>query len=248
MKYKRMIGMVTLIVLLLSVTPLLAQETEIGIAYGETVQGEITNQQFDVVYVFSGQADDIVMINLIRNETANFDPYLYLTTPQNDILARNDDFFSLNSRIIAQLPADGEYWIVATRLSERSGSGEGGYELSLEQGRVGGVDSTIEGQVAFDDVPPTHIFIPETTGVYTIEYNHVRGAYFPGMIVSLISPDNYYEEDIAQLSGRGLKGGSVQVQLEANSIYVLSLEQNNYDYSASSGDSALYTIRVTQPE
>ncbi len=248
MKTLRTIGIIGVVLLMLSVTPLLAQEAEIGIAYGETVHGEITNQQFDVVYVFNGEAGDIVMINLIRDETASFDPYLYLTTPENDILARNDDFFSLNSRIIAQLPNDGDFWIVATRLSERSGSGEGGYQLSLEQGRVGNVDSTIEGQVTLDDVPPTHIFIPETTGVYAIEYNHVRGAYFPSMVVSLISPDNYYEEDIAQISGRGLQGGTVRVQLEANSIYVLTLEQNPYDYSASSGDFALYTMRVTLPE
>jgi len=228
----------------LSVQPLFAQSEEIDIAYGETVHGEITNRNFDIVYSFMGESRDLVVINLIQNDAADFDPFLYLTTPDNDIIAQNDDFYNLNSRIIAQLPDDGEYFIVATRRGERSGSGQGGYQLSLDNGRLVSLETTIEGQAIMADYPPTHVFVPETDGEYTLQYRHIRGDYFPNLTVSTINSDYNYEEDIAQLSGRGLQGGALQLLLESDVIYVLTLEQNSYDYSASDGDSALYTLTI----
>lgn len=237
------------VVMLFTTQALFAQSSDLlDIAYGDTLNGEISNRQFDVEYVFTGEQDDIVIINLNRSDSADFDPYLYLTTPENEIIAQNDDFYNLDSRIIAKLPADGDYHIVATRRSERSGSGQGEYQLKLEKGSVSNLDTTIEGQVTLDEAPPTHVFIPETSGVYMIDYNHVRGAYFPGLTVSTITPDYSYEETISQLSGRGLQGGQIHLQLESNVIYILTLEQNSYDYSASTGDFALYTLMVSETE
>jgi len=239
---KRLGLYVGLFVLLLSVHPLLAQ-SELDIAYGETVTGEITNQVYDVVYTFTGESGDLVVINLIGNESADYDPYLYLTTPENNIIAQNDDYYNLNSRIIALLPEDGDYFIVATRRGERSGSGAGGYQLSLENGRLTNLSTTIEGQATMAEAPPTHVFVPEVDGLYSIQYNHIRGSYFPSLTVSTIN-DNSYEEDIARLEGRGLQGGAVELMLESDVIYVLTVEQNNYDYSADEGDTALYTLAI----
>ena len=168
--------------------------------YGETVVGELSNRQFDVVYEFTGEGNDIVVINLIRDDSADFDPYLYLTTTDNMIIAQNDDAYSLDSRIITQLPQDGQYWIVATRRGERSGSGQGGYQLSLEQGRVDKLDTIIEGQVAMGEPPVTHVFVPEQSGIFTFKYDHIRGAYYPGLTISMMHSDSSYEEDIAATS------------------------------------------------
>jgi hypothetical protein len=242
------IGMLGLLLMFVLVTPLFAQSEENAIAYGETIVGEITNRHFDVIYVFTGEEDDLVVINLIRYDNADYDPFLYLTTPENEIIAQNDDFYNLNSRIIAQLPADGEYFIVATRRGERSGTGQGGYELSLDNGQTVKLETTIEGQATMGGAPPTHVFVADTSGVYTIQYNHIRGTYFPSLTVSMINEDSYYEEDISQLSGRGLQGGTIQLMLDRDVIYVLTLEQNNYDYSADEGDTVLYTLAIQPSE
>lgn len=68
---------------------------------------------------FEGQAGQFVTIIL---ESEDFDPVLSLQTATGEEIAFNDDFGgSLNSRIVAELPADGTYRVVA-----RSYAGNGG--------------------------------------------------------------------------------------------------------------------------
>jgi hypothetical protein len=248
MKRLSMIAPIVFVSLLWVAMPLVAQREETAIAYGETVSGEITNRNFDALYTFSGEADDIVLIQMTRDESADFDPYLYLTTPDNQILAQNDDYYNLDSRIIARLPADGDYVIVATRRGERSGSGQGGFQVSLETVRAASPGTTLEGRAVYSEAPPTHVLYPGESGVFTIRYNHVRGDYFPGLVISKVTEGSYYEEDVAQLHGRGLRGGELTLEFERDAIYVLSIEQNYYDYPDNSGASAVYTINVAEPE
>jgi tetratricopeptide (TPR) repeat protein len=89
------------------------------------------------VHTFEGQAGQTVTIIM---ESEDFDTVLSLQTATGEEIAFNDDFGgSLNSRIVAEIPADGTYRIVA-----RSYSGNGGdfnlvvrpatdYEVALAQ-------------------------------------------------------------------------------------------------------------------
>jgi len=71
------------------------------------------------VHTFAGQAGQAVTIIL---ESEDFDTVLSLQTATGEEIAFNDDFGgSLNSRIVAELPANGTYRVVA-----RSYSGNGG--------------------------------------------------------------------------------------------------------------------------
>ncbi|MFH7244838.1 MAG: PPC domain-containing protein [Spirulina sp.] len=71
------------------------------------------------IHTFEGQAGQVVTITL---ESEDFDPVLSLQNSIGEEIAFNDDFGgSLNSRIVAELPADGTYRVVA-----RSYSGNGG--------------------------------------------------------------------------------------------------------------------------
>jgi hypothetical protein len=247
MKRLSVIAPIVFVSLLWMALPTLAQNEETPIAYGETISGEITNRNFDSLYIFSGEADDIVLIQMIRDESADFDPYLYLTTPDNEIISQNDDYYNLDSRIIARLPADGDYVIVATRRGERTGSGQGGFQVSLESVRAASPGTTLEGRAVYSEPPPTHVLYTGESGVFTVRYNHVRGDYFPGLVISKVTEGSYYEEDVAQLQGRGLRSGELTLEFERDAIYVLSIEQNYYDYPDNSGASAIYTITVAEP-
>ncbi len=80
-------------------------------------QGTIMPAQ--ATYSFDGKAGDVVAILL---DSDDFDPVLSLLNAAQEEIATNDDFGgSLNSRIIFELPADGNYTVIA-----RSFSGEGG--------------------------------------------------------------------------------------------------------------------------
>jgi tetratricopeptide (TPR) repeat protein len=76
-------------------------------------------------YAFSGTAGQAVAISMASDE---FDTLLVLLDPDNQEIARNDDYArSLNSTIIITLPRDGEYKVLA-----RSFSGMGGnYSLTV---------------------------------------------------------------------------------------------------------------------
>ena len=158
-----------------------------------------------------------------------WDAYLYLTTQENEIIAQNDDYFNLNSRVIARLPADPRsirLWRRAT-VSEQ-GRGQGSFRLHLEQVRIAEVGVTLEGTASSGDTPPTHIFVPDAAGVYTVSYRNVRGDFFPSLTISRLQEGSAYEEDIGMMSGRFLRSGQMTLEFDLDAIYILSLEESYY--------------------
>lgn len=108
----------------------------IPISYGSTVRGTISDAQADVQYVFQGREGDYVEVLMEAEVAANpLDTFLILQDASGNILAQNDDIQDgvvRNSYLTAQLPADGEYVIVATRYSGDTGPlTTGAFNLSL---------------------------------------------------------------------------------------------------------------------
>ena len=234
------------VLFLLAMVPAMAhaQGDKQTIAYGETVQGEVTNADFDQEYIFEGSAGDVAIVQLIADENAEFDPLLYLATADNEILAQNDDFSGYNARIIYRLPDDGQYVIIATRLGERTGTGTGGFEVTLEKAQISELGVTIEGMVRSDEVTASHVFVPEADGIYEIQYTHVSGDFYPGFLVQTIPEDATYYQEVASITGIEVLGGTVRVSLAAGQIYVLSFQENYYTYNETT-EQAVYTINIT---
>lgn len=218
-----------------------AQEIGNALTYGSEIEGDISNQGFEAIYTFKGEKDDIVVITMIADTESTLDPYLYLTTLDNEVIAQNDDFFNLNSRIIVRLPEADTYQIVATRLGERTGDGEGRFSLSLESIPVTSGDITVEGTTNPTDSPPTHVFVLESSGSYTLTYTLVRGDYFPALVVEKVNGDDFYNEPVATIGGNGLKSGTVTLNLEADELYILSLQDSYYTTPTTD---AVYTVKV----
>ncbi len=85
-------------------------------------------------YRFDGRANDRVVINL---ESDSFDPYLYLVRSDGESVrileTDDDDGDGDDSRIVATLPADGEYLVIATTYGSSDTSSAPSYRLRLEQ-------------------------------------------------------------------------------------------------------------------
>jgi hypothetical protein len=118
------------------------------VAYGETVEGEIDNDEFAQYYTFSAVEDEVVLIEMY----GEFDTRLELLDDDGDLETENDDFVGLNSVILFQIPADGEYTIVATRYGGEDGGGEGQYALSVNQLQSVEIGGTYETQIAASGV------------------------------------------------------------------------------------------------
>lgn len=108
------------------------------LSIGDTVEGEITEDEPQVEYIFEGEEGDIITITVIA-EDGEFDPTVALLDEDGDEIAYNDDaqliigdMSRTDSQIAGfELPDDGVYTIV---VSSFAGAGEGDYTLSLEEG------------------------------------------------------------------------------------------------------------------
>ncbi len=98
------------------------------LAYGQTVEGFIGDEQEEQRWVFSGVAGDVVLIDMLAMDMMQLDTLLTLLDGDGNTLVTDDDGgLGLNSRIGPYtLPADGDYVIVAGRYS-----GSGDYRLRL---------------------------------------------------------------------------------------------------------------------
>lgn len=219
------------------------------IAYGDSLSGSITNAEFEQVYTFEGSADDLVIISMTA-QNSEFDTYLYLTTLDNEILAQNDDFGYnyYNATIIATLPESGSYQIVATRYSGRGGSGTGSYDLSLTLGNPVSLGVTFEGTATYGEGTDINIFIPQASGVYTVDYTLVTGNNRPDVTVTLLDGENGYDEEIAAVGGRGMTSASFSIFLEEGNLYNFGLRDSYYDYSVNFGDTGTYTMVIQAAE
>ena len=99
------------------------------IAYGETVEGTITDTDSEQPWRFTGAAGDIVLIDMVASESSQLDPLLTLLDSSGNTLTSDDDGgIGLNARLGPYiLPAGGEYTIQASHYS-----GTGHYTLHLQ--------------------------------------------------------------------------------------------------------------------
>jgi hypothetical protein len=100
--------------------------------YGDTVEGEIDDQNYQDRWVFQGAEGDLATIRMERVD-GELDSILILLGPDDTEVYYDDDSGGdLNALIRGfMLPEDGSYTIVASRLGERSGTSAGGYTLAL---------------------------------------------------------------------------------------------------------------------
>lgn len=106
----------------------------ITLAYGDTLEGEISDDQPVTVYCFEGEAGDEIVISMVATD-GDLDTFLILTDSSYETnLAENDDVSSRNtdSEIVFTLEADGAYLIAATRFEITEGDSSGSYELTLD--------------------------------------------------------------------------------------------------------------------
>lgn len=105
--------------------------SDIPIAYGDTVTGMISDEQYIVYYTFAGEAGDTVVVTVDRS-SGNLDPYTGLIDAAGNVLIEDDDSGGdRNARLTYTLPQTGDYRIAVTRYQIENGETSGGYRLSL---------------------------------------------------------------------------------------------------------------------
>lgn len=114
--------------------PGLAAEGALEIVYGGQISGRISADNFADRYLFVGSAGDRITLTM-RQADGDLDPLLTLLDATEKQLIADDDSFaedSQDARILDyELPADGIYYVEASRFQRVVGETEGDYTLTL---------------------------------------------------------------------------------------------------------------------
>ena len=143
-----------------------------GIAFDQTVTAELTQNRYERFHVFEGQRDQIISISMERTQfIGQLDAYLVLTNAGFQPLIEDDDSGTGSSALIEdyRLPADGLYYIIATRFERAEGTSFGEYNLTLtDQGSAfAGIPAdiprllygtTLEDSITADDTDSLYAF------------------------------------------------------------------------------------------
>ncbi len=205
-----------------------AQDAPIEITYGDAVNGDITDDEFEVNYIFSGNEDDIVMIEMLRASSL-IDPKLQLKSAVGDVLFENDDFLYPSAVIITSLRSDGEYTITATRYNGRDGESEGNYLLRLSLVEPTEFGTTIDTQIfPSNDIdettlPQLVVLYPENEVTVSVNMEMGEGEAFAAL--HLVTPDTEAFGSYASLvefnPGVPIYNLSFDIELQDEQIYVI---------------------------
>ncbi|MBI5667051.1 MAG: PPC domain-containing protein [Chloroflexi bacterium] len=118
-------------------------QAAIPINLGDTVQGEITADDINRYYAFEAKANDLITVRMTRL-TGSLDSFLILANAGLQQLSADDDSGGGQNAKIENflVPADGLYYLIASRFDGDTGTTTGSYRLELQS--LGS---------AFEDVP-----------------------------------------------------------------------------------------------
>jgi hypothetical protein len=160
------------------------------ITYGETVSGVIDDATVSRLYTFTGTAGETVRVTM-KAVGSSLDCYLELQDANGTVIEANDDInpgVVRDSQILAELPADGTYQVLASRyVGPDAEPTSGSYELTLERGDdavVGGVspvtipityNESIVGEINDEQYLLFYVFDGTAGDVVTISIDNLSG-------------------------------------------------------------------------
>ena len=103
------------------------------ISAGTPVEGALGDDRYALFYRFEGRRDDVISVRMTRTSPGNLDTLVALTDSSLRELAANDDSDGSQNSAIENfvLPADGVYYLIATRYERADGQTSGGFQLTL---------------------------------------------------------------------------------------------------------------------
>lgn len=205
-----------------------AQGNSTPIEYGQTVTGEITTENFEVPYVFSGKQGDVIVI-----EMAAVDALDGLSYPAAALFDANSSMLgtveSYGSAVLAaKLPADGDYTILATREDGRTGDSVGAYMLTVLKPPVLIPSEATEGSVTN---LTQNYYVVEASDSFSVIYERVAGDFHPEISIQRIGDMGELEE-VGVLGGEFLSQGKVGLDAPAGPYCIVvreSLRDFNFE-------------------
>jgi hypothetical protein len=226
--------------------------------YGDSVVGELNNEQFEQVYVFYANRGDIVNATLQRI-SGNLDALLILANAQGKVLVVNDEDPDSPGTLDAaitdmRIEQSGNYLLVATRFGREAGDSRGGYSLSLNRllpeslGKVPekaillDYGNSARGSIDASGVMRFYLIEAHKGDVLTINAERTRGNLDPTLTL--------YTSDLKELTTHdmGQRGQSARISAftaPMDGSYILMVSRFNRDKGITAGDYLLTLVGRT---
>ncbi|MCC7207230.1 MAG: hypothetical protein IT323_07990 [Anaerolineae bacterium] len=227
---RRLIGIAFVLALLIAGGSIVARAQGSPLQYGDVVEGEITNDAYEVEYTFTGSADDLVVI---RMWTEGFDnvlnePALALASADNTVIGSTADHISISeAALVAILPADGEYKILATRVDGSAGDSVGTYKLSVIQPELIPAGQPVSGAITSED---RLYYVVVSSGPFTLRYERTSGTFAPEVSLNVVDETGDTESQ-ASLSGSIVTAGTLEVDPGGEPLFLVILQESLWDFN-----------------
>lgn len=238
---KLTLGIMTALILALAAFGVQAQD---AIAIADTVTGELTEDNFAVEYTYNGKKDEVVVIEMIRSDLTNelSNPALILRDQNGDDLVRYDGYSTVT--IIALLPEDGEYTIVATRTDDAAGTSVGEYTLSVLNPAELEANDSVDMAITSEEID---YFVYRGDADFVLSYVR-EGEYGPEFSVNTIDTEILPGQlsVVAAIRGKVATQGSVGI-IPGGEVYVIRVGRSllSFDFYFNTVD-ATYTLQLSE--
>ncbi len=193
-------------------------------------EGELTNNEYEAKYTFSGTAGQVVLVEMMpKPGTFDLDPALVLRDSDGDVLGQNDDFSYPLSVVVAELPADEDYTVLATRAGGSTGSSEGAYWLRVsvvepvEKGAQ--LEATLNSN-SEKSVPSVFVISPPENSSYKIGFSQEIGELTASVRVIQWDGSDYGGSNVISMDDTSkVSEATFTVQLDSGSFYVIVVRE-----------------------
>jgi hypothetical protein len=212
---------------------------------GQVVRAAITDDSYEHRYQFAGEAGQVIVAQM-RSVNRDLDnlllrPVLILRGPSSRVIVDTSIRFDLDDTIlVAELPADGDYILLATRELGAGGLHTGGFTLVYEVVSQLITGSSHTGQIDSDDPPQFFFFRPERPA--RISYQREGGNFGPQITVHTLDPAVGGREPLGSMRGEGMTRGALG-NFDAGQTYLVEIGISPNHYVPKSVE-ARYTLSI----
>ncbi len=238
---KKSVGFLFAMLIWIAVMPAAAQDDDGKLSYGDVIQDEITNRNFEKEYHFEASAGDVVRIVVTPEDSDEFrNPGVLLLNADYDVIAEAFDSYGVS--LFHEIVEDGLHYILATRSGGRSGDGVGQFYLSLNR-----VPLMRDGQVLCKSTTDksANYYAVKASDDFDISYRFISGSFRPEVSINRIKGGEL--EAVSLLSGSVLERGSIghRVTDGSNILLIVSVHRQRYWRDDKTAD---YRIKFSSTE
>lgn len=223
---KLILAAVLMLVALLGASFVAAQDAT-AMAYGDILDGEISDAEPEVLYTFDAVEGDIVLIEAFGEPgTFGVDPKIVLMDDDGDTIMENDDLAGVSAVVLNQIRKDGTYTISVQQSYEGS---EGVFYVRLSKVEPTALGTTIDTAIysSPDDVDTA---LPQFIVLYfdsdvnlKIDFAQELSELYAQLRIVTPDPESYsgYTTVASIDDTRKVSAASLTVELDDDTLYMI---------------------------